>query len=96
MTLTDLLTEQRAALEAGDTTQALDILDQIEREVSKANAWDWLTTHDPESYDQLCQKLEDARASLLSRASLSNSSVSPASMCSTVAELFKLLIECSA
>jgi hypothetical protein len=61
MTLTDLLTEQRAALEAGNPAQALDILDQIEREVSKANAWDWLTTHEPENYDQLCQKLEDAR-----------------------------------
>ena len=64
MTLNDLLAEQRTALEAGNMAQALDILDQIEREVSKANAWDWLTTHEPESYDQLCSKLEDARYGL--------------------------------
>ena len=44
--------------------EGLDILEDIECEISKANAWDWLTTHEPESYDQLYQKLEDARDGL--------------------------------
>ena len=84
MTLTDLLTEQRAALEAGNTAQALDILDQIERELSKANAWEWLTTQEPESYDQLCQKLEDARDGL-----------SPAGRC-TLGQLIRVFRWCEA
>jgi hypothetical protein len=40
MILTDLFAEQRAALETCNTAQAFDILNQIERELSKANAWE--------------------------------------------------------
>lgn len=64
MNIEELLIQQRTALKAGHTEEALRLLDMIEAEVEKATAWDWLTSNKPGSYDELIAKLEQASAGL--------------------------------
>ena len=64
MNIGELLHHQRVALEASDTEEALRLLDLIEAEVEKATAWKWLTSNQPDSYDEMISKLEQAREGL--------------------------------
>ncbi len=64
MTIDELIRQQRTALQAGKCEEALSLLDSIVEEIERTNAWAWLQKHQPESYDQLIRKVEQARVGL--------------------------------
>jgi len=69
MTIEELLKRQRAALEAGDVAGARKLFEEIQAEIDRENAWDWLDSNEPESYEQLIGTLEQPRKRPLSPSS---------------------------
>ena len=59
--LTSFAEKQRVALEAGDVDKALRLLRKLEGRIEKAKAWGWLRSNEPESYEQLIDKLKQSR-----------------------------------
>jgi hypothetical protein len=64
MTIDELIERQRSALETGDTEGAQQLLDEIEAHIEAKNAWKWLRNNAPESYEQLIDKLGQAKTTL--------------------------------
>ena len=64
MALEKQLERMEAALEDGDIATARELLGKVRAEFSARNAWHWLRTNQPESYEQLIEKLEQARTHL--------------------------------
>jgi hypothetical protein len=56
-----LLKEQEAALEAGDVAEARRLLEEIRVELGKQYDWPKLKDPGPESYEQLLERLKNAR-----------------------------------
>ena len=64
MSLDDLLKQQRKALKKRKYKKALRLLNSIEEEIDKTDAWAWLQKHELRSYKQLIKKLEYAAEGL--------------------------------
>jgi hypothetical protein len=62
ITIHELLDEQEAALRENNVSKALRLLEEMRDEIEKQNAWRWLRSHEPEDYDHLIEKLEQAKA----------------------------------
>jgi hypothetical protein len=61
MAIEELLKRQRAALEAGDVAGARKLFGEIQAEIDREDAWDWLDNNEPEGYEQLIGTLEQPR-----------------------------------
>ena len=59
--LTVFAERQRATLEAGEVDEALQLLSGLEDQIENTKAWGWLRSNEPESYEQLVDKLEQSR-----------------------------------
>lgn len=58
----ELLYQMEAALAAGDLTVAHSVLAQLRTTLSAQSAWLWFRQHEPESYDELLEKLRLAQS----------------------------------
>ena len=62
MPIEDLLDQMDAALTAGNLSAAQNVLAQLKTTLSAQSAWSWFREHEPESYDELLEKLRLAQS----------------------------------
>ena len=58
----ELLYQMEAALAAGDLTVAHSVLAQLRTTLSEQSAWHWFRQQEPESYEELLEKLRLAQS----------------------------------